>query len=99
MRVSTRPALKRILVIDAAVRRQKWPNARTQARELEVVRRTIQRDIDFKRDRLHALLEFDTVRNGCYYTDPSNGRRLDSPAPRERLPPDQALGDALVGGV
>ncbi len=71
MRVSTRPVLERILVIDSAVRRQKWPNARTLARELEVVRHTIQRDIELMRDRLHAPLEFDSVRNGYYYTDPS----------------------------
>ncbi len=71
MRVSTRPALERILVIDSAVRCGALPNARTLARELEVVRRTIQRDIEFMRDRLRAPLEFDSVRNGYYYTDPS----------------------------
>src|SRR5208337_5590084 len=70
MRVSTRPALERIQVIDLAVRRQRWPNARTLARELEVTRRTIQRDIAFMRRR-DAPLEFDSVRNGYYYTDPS----------------------------
>jgi len=71
MRVSTRPALERILVIDLAVRRGKWPNARTLARELEVAHRTIQRDIEFMRDRLRAPLEFEIFRNGYYYTDPS----------------------------
>src|SRR5271157_2697338 len=71
MRVSTRPALERILAIDSAVRRRDWPNARTLARELEVVRRTIQRDIEFMRDRLHAPLEFDIVHNGYFYTDAS----------------------------
>src|SRR5271157_523284 len=70
MRVSTRPALERLQVIDLAVRRQAWPNARTLARELEVTRRTIQRDIAFMRRR-QAPLEFDSVRNGYYYTDPS----------------------------
>ncbi len=71
MRVTTRPALQRILAIDIAVRRLKWPNARTLARELKVTRRTIQRDIEFMRDRLHAPLEFDIVHNGYFYTDPS----------------------------
>jgi len=71
MRVSARPVLERILVIDLAVRGQGWPNARTLARELEVTPRTILRDIRFLRDRLHAPLEFDNVRNGYYYTDPS----------------------------
>ena len=59
MRVSTRPALQRILAIDLAVRRRDWPNARILARELEVVRRTIQRDIRFLRTRLCAPLKFD----------------------------------------
>jgi len=70
MRVSTQPALERILAIDLAVRRRQWPNARTLARELGMVRRTIQRDIEFMRDRLDAPLEFDIERNGYYYTDP-----------------------------
>ena len=70
MRVSTRPALERLQAIDSAVSRRAWPNARTLARELEVTRRTIQRDIAFMR-RLRAPLEFDSVRNGYYYTDPS----------------------------
>ena len=70
MRVSTRPALERLQAIDSAVSRLAWPNARTLARELEVTRRTIQRDIAFMR-RLDAPLEFDSVRNGYYYTDPS----------------------------
>src|SRR5271157_1924366 len=71
MRVSTRPPLKRVQVIDSAVRREPLPNARTLARELEVTPRTIQRDIEFMRDQLDAPLEFDNVRNGYYYTDPS----------------------------
>jgi len=71
MRVSTRPALERILAIDLAVRRGKWPNARTLARDLEVTRRTIQRDIEFMRDRLRAPLEFDITHNGYYYTERS----------------------------
>ncbi|MGZ3304187.1 MAG: helix-turn-helix transcriptional regulator, partial [Isosphaeraceae bacterium] len=70
MRVSTRPALERLQAIDSAVSRRAWPNARILARELEVTRRTIQRDIAFMR-RFHAPLEFDSVRNGYYYTDPS----------------------------
>ena len=45
--MSTRPALERLQAIDRAVNRWAWPNARTLARELEVTRRTIQRDIAF----------------------------------------------------
>ncbi len=71
MRVPTRPFLERIVWIDAAVRRRQWPNARTLASEFGMKRRTIQRDIVFMRRRLRAPLEFDSVRNGYYYTDPN----------------------------
>jgi len=70
MRVSTRPALERVQKIDLAVRQQVWPNVRTLARDLEVTRRTIQRDIAFMRRR-KAPLEYDSGRNGYHYTDPS----------------------------
>ena len=71
MRVPTRPGLERILVIDLAVRHREWPNAGTLARGFGMARRTIQRDIEFMRDRFHAPLEFDSVRNGYYYSDPT----------------------------
>ena len=71
MRVSAHPVLERLMLIDSAVRRRAWPNARTLARRFEMTRRTIQRDIDFMRTRLGAPLEFDTVQNGYYYTDPN----------------------------
>ncbi len=71
MRVSAHPVLERLMLIDSAVRRRAWPNARKLARQFEMTRRTIQRDIDFMRTRLGAPLEFDTVQNGYYYTDPN----------------------------
>ncbi len=71
MRVSARPVLERLQAIDSAVSQRKLPNARILARELEVTRRTIQRDIRFLRTRLRAPLKFESVRNGYYYTDPS----------------------------
>ncbi len=71
MHVSARPVLERLQVIDLEVRRGALPNARSLARDLEVTPRTIQRDIQLLRDRLHAPVEFDPVRNGYHYTDPS----------------------------
>ncbi len=59
------------MLIDSAVRRRTWPNARSLSRQFEMARRTIQRDIDFLRTRLHAPLEFDPIHNGYYYTDPN----------------------------
>jgi predicted DNA-binding transcriptional regulator YafY len=67
MHLSSRPPLARLATIDRAGH---WPNACTLARELEVNPRTIQRDIEFLRYRLHAPVVFDAVRNGYHYTDP-----------------------------
>jgi predicted DNA-binding transcriptional regulator YafY len=70
MNTATRPPLARLVAIDSAVRGGSYPNARTLARELEVNPRTVQRDLEFLRDRLHAPLTFDARRNGYTYTQP-----------------------------
>lgn len=67
MRLSARAPLQRILFIDQEVRKGAWPNASSLGLALEVSARTVQRDIDFMRDRMQAPLEFNRVRNGwCY---------------------------------
>jgi predicted DNA-binding transcriptional regulator YafY len=66
-----RPPLARIMTIDKALRAGAWPNTRTLANEIGVDRRTIRRDIDFLRYQLNAPIEFDSVRNGYHYTEPS----------------------------
>lgn len=71
MRLSTRPPLARIMRIDQAVRSGSWPNATTLARELEVVPKTVRRDLTYLRDQLKAPLAFDPVRNGYFYTEPA----------------------------
>jgi predicted DNA-binding transcriptional regulator YafY len=70
MLLSARPPLARLALIDQAIRAGNWPNASTLARELEVSPRTVQRDINFLRDRLQAPLAFDPVRHGWHYTCP-----------------------------
>lgn len=45
------------------------PNCRKIADELEVSSKTIQRDIDFMRDRLGLPIEYDPVRFGYHYTE------------------------------
>jgi proteasome accessory factor B len=47
-----------------------YPNCTKLAREFEVCVRTIKRDIDFMKYRLDLPLEFDTRRNGYWYTKP-----------------------------
>jgi proteasome accessory factor B len=60
--------LARLAVIDRAIRTGTWPNATTLSRQLEVTPRTVQRDIEFLRDRLQAPVEFDPRRNGYHYS-------------------------------
>jgi proteasome accessory factor B len=76
MKTATRFFLERIVALDRAIRAGKFPNAGTISRLLEVCPRTVQRDIEFLRDRLHAPLVFDSRRNGYAYSDP--GYRLPS---------------------
>jgi predicted DNA-binding transcriptional regulator YafY len=70
MKVAVRFSLQRIAALDRAIRAGEYPNARTIARELEVGHRTVQRDVEFLRERLGAPLVFDPRRNGYYYAEP-----------------------------
>jgi predicted DNA-binding transcriptional regulator YafY len=47
----------------------KFPNASTLAREIEVATKTTHRDIEFMRDRLDLPIQFDSGRNGYFYTE------------------------------
>jgi len=47
-----------------------YPNCSTLASEFEVSVRTIMRDVDFMKCRIDLPIEFDTDRNGYYYTRP-----------------------------
>jgi proteasome accessory factor B len=64
----SRPPLERMLRIHQTLSSDKFPNASTLARELEVSTKSIQRDIEFMRDRLNLPIEFDASRNGYGYT-------------------------------
>jgi predicted DNA-binding transcriptional regulator YafY len=71
MYLAARPALARMLLIDQALREGSWPNARILGERLEVDPRTVRRDIEYLRDRLHAPIEFDARRNGYHYSEPT----------------------------
>jgi proteasome accessory factor B len=62
-----------MLRIHQAIQSGQYPNASTLARELEVSSRSIQRDLEFMRDRLGLPLEYDSSRYGFYYTEEVSG--------------------------
>ena len=64
----SRPPLERMLRIHQLIQAGEFPNATTLARELEVSTKSIQRDLDFMRDRLNLPVEYVAARNGYHYT-------------------------------
>ncbi|MCF7669745.1 MAG: WYL domain-containing protein [Verrucomicrobia bacterium] len=68
-RQTSRPPLERMLKIHQTIKSGGFPNATNISSELEVVRKTVYRDIEFMRDRLGLPLEYDPVKAGYYYTE------------------------------
>lgn len=62
--------MERMLRIHQEVGAGKFPNGSKLAEHLEVSTKSIQRDIEFMRDRLNLPIEYDSIRNGFYYTQP-----------------------------
>jgi proteasome accessory factor B len=65
----SRPPLERMMRIHTQLKAGDFPNCRKIADDLEVSSKTIQRDIDFMRDRLGLPIEYDPQRVGYYYTE------------------------------
>ena len=65
----SRPPLERMMRIHQAITSGKYPNATTLAAEIEVVVKTIQRDIEFMRDRMGLPIEYDARKYGYHYTE------------------------------
>jgi predicted DNA-binding transcriptional regulator YafY len=63
--------LERFLWFDAAVRKNRFPNASTLARQFECSAKTAQRSIEFFRNRMEAPLEYDPARKGFTYSNPA----------------------------
>ena len=63
----SRPPLERMLRIHQLLQAGTHPNATSLAREIEVSTKTIQRDLEFMRDRLNLPLEFSHAHNGYHY--------------------------------
>ena len=58
----------RLLQVDQQIRQAKYPNCFSLAKQLEVSVKTIQRDVEYMRDRLNAPIEYDFLKKGYYYT-------------------------------
>jgi len=65
-----RSQFRRLAELDRQIRAGKHPNCSSFARDYEVSRRTIARDIEFLKEK-GAPLEFDGAKNGYRYTDRS----------------------------
>jgi proteasome accessory factor B len=66
----SRPPLERMMRIHERIKTGGFPNCRKLAGELEVSAKTIQRDIDFMRDRLGLPIDYDQLHFGFYYIEP-----------------------------
>ncbi len=62
-----------MLRIHQAIESGRFPNATILARELEVSTKSIQRDIEFMRDRLALPIAYDGSRMGYFYTEEVSG--------------------------
>ncbi|TLU82930.1 MAG: WYL domain-containing protein [Chlorobium sp.] len=63
----SRPPLARMQHIDRELRNHSYPNCSRIALHFEVCSKSIQRDIDFMRDMLHAPIEYDPAKKGYFY--------------------------------
>ena len=62
---------ERLLALDQLLRNSKYPNCTSFAAGWEISTKTAQRDIDFLRDRMGAPIEYDALKRGYYYTEPT----------------------------
>jgi len=64
-----RPPLERMLRIHQELLSESLPNSTRLAGLLEVTTKTIQRDLEFMRSRLHLPICYDAARHGFYYSE------------------------------
>lgn len=70
---AARPPLERMLFIHKKIESGSYPNATRLSNELEVSTKSIQRDIEFMRDRMNLPLEYDSQKFGYYYSEEVGG--------------------------
>jgi predicted DNA-binding transcriptional regulator YafY len=66
----TRSSLERLVAIHTAISSGRWTTASAIAADLGVSQRTIERDIEFLRDRMRAPIRFDKRARKYYYEHP-----------------------------
>jgi predicted DNA-binding transcriptional regulator YafY len=66
----SQPPLERMQRIFQQIKNERLPNCSTLAEKLEVSAKTIQRDVDFMRDRMELPIEYDSAQHGFYFTAP-----------------------------
>ena len=66
----SRPPLERMQRLHDLLKNERPVNCQQLGREFEVSYKTIQRDLDFMRDRLHLPIEYDPSRYTFRYTEP-----------------------------
>jgi len=66
----SRPPLERMMRIHQEIASGRYPNKTGLSQLLEVCTKSVQRDLEFMRDRLNLPLAYDTKRWGYHYTEP-----------------------------
>lgn len=66
----TRPPLNRMQQIFTAIKSGQFPNRQRLAADVEVTIKTIQRDLDFMRERLKLPIAFNQDGGGYHFTQP-----------------------------
>lgn len=66
----TRPPYERMTYIHEQLQLDRHPNCTSLATHFEVSTKTIQRDLDFMRDRWQLPIAYDETRHGYYYSEP-----------------------------
>ena len=61
--------MERMHRIHQLLQNKEYPNCTKLAKEFEVVKRTMKRDIEFMKDQMCLPIGFDTRRNGYFYTE------------------------------
>jgi predicted DNA-binding transcriptional regulator YafY len=66
---ASRATLERMHRIHQLIQNREYPNCTKLAKEFEVAKRTMKRDIEFMKDRMSLPIGFDVQRNGYFYTE------------------------------